>query len=169
MMNDVKVDTSMMELSTKQLLSENGKELLGGECGRDKTGVSSHKNGEKCDQIIKGGLSSKESMRKLQHDLEALLSRSALIPVICPSFTHIYPLDLAKQLCFIQRMKPGITGTSPKPQHFPGPLLHGSFHPPKGWHASHLFSLAWSLPLLSLLLDLRPLWVSLPRLSSCWS
>ena len=86
-MNDVKVDTSIMELSTKQLLGENGKELLGGECGRDKTGVSSHQNGEQCDQISKGGLSSKESMRKLQHDLEALLSRSAIIH---PSFTHNY-------------------------------------------------------------------------------
>ena len=81
-LNNVKVDESMMELSTKQLLSENVKELPGGECGRDKSGVSSHKNGEKCDQVLKEGLSSKESMRKLQHDLEALLSRSALIKLI---------------------------------------------------------------------------------------
>ena len=116
MMNHEKVDKSMMELSTKQLLGENVKELLRGECGRDQTEVSSQENDEKCDQINKGGLTSKESMRKLQHDLEALLSRSVRI---CPSSTH--PFDLAKQLCYAQRMKHGIAGTSPKPLHFPGP------------------------------------------------
>jgi len=77
-----------MELSTKQLLSENDKERLGGECGRDKTGVSSNKNGEKCDQNVKGGLTSKESMRKLQHDLEALLSRhQSKTPALSWAFT----------------------------------------------------------------------------------
>ena len=85
--DNVKVNKLIMELSTKQLFSENVKELLGGECDKDKTGVSSNKNGEKCDQINRGGLTSKESMQKLQHDLEALLSRSAIIH---PSFTHNY-------------------------------------------------------------------------------
>ena len=91
-MDDVRVTKSIMELSTKQLLAENVKVLLGGESDRANTGVSSHKNSETCDKISKAGLTSKESMRKLQHDLEALLSRSA---VVCPSFIHLYPLDLA--------------------------------------------------------------------------
>ena len=82
--DNVKVNNPIMELSTKQLFSENVKELHGGECDNDKTGVSSNKNGEKCDQISRGGLTSKESMEKLQHDLEALLSRSA---IVYPSFT----------------------------------------------------------------------------------
>ena len=89
-MDDVRVTKSIMELSTKQLFTENVKDLLGGES--DNTGVSSHKNSETCDKISKAGLTSKESMRKLQHDLEALLSRSA---IVCPSFIRLHPLDLA--------------------------------------------------------------------------
>ena len=85
--DNVKVNKPIMELSTKQLFSENVKELLEGECDKDKTGVSSNKNGEKGNQISREGLTSKESMEKLQHDLEALLSRSAMI---YPSFTHNY-------------------------------------------------------------------------------
>ena len=77
-MDDVNVNKPIMELSTKQLFSENVKELLGGECDKDKTGVSSNKNGEQCDKISRGGLTSNESMRKLQNDLEALLSRFEL-------------------------------------------------------------------------------------------
>ena len=100
-MNDTKVNKSMMELSTKLLLTENVKELLGGECDVDTAGVSSHKNGGKCDKIIKGGLSSEESMRKLQNDLEALLSRSAFI---CPSFTYLhYTLLTLQSSCAIYR------------------------------------------------------------------
>ena len=86
-MDNVKVNKPIMELSTKQLFSENVKQLLGGECDKDKTGVSSNKNGEQCDKISRGGLTSKESMKKLQHDLEALLSRFELILYVL--YSHI--------------------------------------------------------------------------------
>ena len=69
------VNGPIMELSSNQLLSDYGQRVHGDVCDQNSPEVSDSKHSEKYDKTTKRGFTSTVSMKRLQNDLEALLSR----------------------------------------------------------------------------------------------